>query len=90
MDVRVLVCVSSPQLLIIAFALMQGQVSVLTIAMSQAKLRQVSPVANSASFSAVFDAHINAGATFPVAQWSPVPSGQLAIVPPGAPPAPPQ
>ena len=53
-------------------------------------LRPSFPVANSASLSAVLGAHSNAGAVFPAPPWSPVPSGQLAIVPPGASPAPPQ
>ena len=43
-------------------------------------------MANSASFSAVFGAHSNAGAPFPAAPWPPVPSGQLAMMPHGAPP----
>ena len=46
-------------------------------------------MANSASFSAVFGAHSNAGIIFPAAPWSPVPPGQLAIMPPGAAPSPP-
>ena len=55
---------------------------------------QLSPVANSASLSAVFGAHSNAayqGAPWsPAAPWSPVPATLLAIMPSGFPPAPPQ
>jgi hypothetical protein len=55
---------------------------------------QVSPVANSASFSAVFGAHGNAaqnGAPWsPAAPWAPAPAPQLAIMAPGSPPVPPQ